>query len=65
MGSTATGISTGGPVAASPLETSAILLCLELENDASGGDACGGTVGKLQVKLMVPFLLLFLFFFKN
>jgi len=38
MGSAATGIPTGAPVAASPLKTSAISLCLELKNDAKGGD---------------------------
>ena len=37
MGSTATGIPTGAPIVASPLETSAISMCLELENDAKGG----------------------------
>jgi len=38
MGSAVTRIPTRDPVAASPLETSAISLCLELENDARGGD---------------------------
>lgn len=32
------GIPTGAPVAASPLETSAISLCMELKNDARGGN---------------------------
>ena len=38
MGLAATGIPTGALVAASPLETSAISLCLELNNDSIGGD---------------------------
>ena len=38
------------------------LLCLEFENDAKGVDKDGGIVGRLQVKLMVPFLLFFFFF---
>jgi len=38
MGSAAIRIPTGAPVAASTLETLAISLCLELENDAKGGD---------------------------
>jgi len=38
MGLAPTGIPTGAPIVVSPLETSAISLCLELENDARGGD---------------------------
>jgi len=38
VGLVATRIPTGAPVTTSPLETSAISLCLELENDARGGD---------------------------
>jgi len=38
MGSAATGTPIGAHVAASPLETSVISLCLELKNDARGGD---------------------------
>ena len=64
MGSTATGIPTGAPIATSPLETSAISLCLELENDSRGGDECWRDSKKLQVKLMVHFPLIFVFFQK-
>ena len=38
MGSAAIGFPTGALVATSPLETSFISLCLELENDARCGD---------------------------
>ena len=65
MGSAATGIPTGAPIATSPFETSAISLCLELKNDVKGVDKDGGIAGKLQVKLIVPFLLMFFVFFQN
>ena len=65
MGSTTTGIPTGAPIAASPLETSAIpsawssrMMPEEEMNDV-------GIVGKPQVELMVSFPpFIFVFFFK-
>jgi len=65
MGSAAIGIPIGAPVATSPLETLAIpyarssIIVQEVEmND-------GGIVGKLQVKLMVPFPPFIFVFFQN
>jgi len=63
MGSTATRIPTGAPVATSPLETSASLYAWSYEDDAKDVDRDGEVIGRIQVRWMVLFPFLFFCFF--
>lgn len=63
MGSSATGIPTGAPVAASPFENSASFCAWRYEDDARDVDRDGEVIGGLQVRLMVLFPFLFFCFF--
>lgn len=63
MGSAATGIPTGAPVAASPLEYSASFCAGSSEDDARDADGDGEVIGKLQVRFKALLPLFFLFFF--
>ena len=63
MGSATTGIPTGAPVAASPLETSASFCAWSYEDDARDVDRDGEVIGRLQVRWMVLFPFLFFVFF--
>ena len=58
MGSTTTGV----PVAASPLQTSASFCAWSFEDDPKDVDRDGEVIGRLQVRLMVLFPFLFFCF---
>jgi len=63
MGSIATGIPIGAPVAPSPFKTSASFCAWSCEDDAKNVDRYGKVIGRLQVRWMVLFPFLFFHFF--
>lgn len=62
MGSAATGIPIGAPIAASPFEILAYFCVGSYEDDARDADGHGEILGKLQVRFELLLPLLFLFF---
>lgn len=63
MGSAATGIPTGAPVVASPLETLDYFCGWSCEDDARDVHRDGEVIGRVQVRCMVLFPFLFFVFF--